>query len=735
MKHKTLVVLVVGLSLLAPVLGQQAEKQKDDVVRVTTNLVQIDVVVTDKEGNQISNLRPQDFEIQEDGKTQTITNFSYIEAGKPNSAVAANPAESPRADSPIAPARLTREQVRRTMAVVVDDLGLSFESVGFVRKALNKFIDEQMQPGDLVAILRTSAGISALQQFTSDKRLLHASVERVRWNPLTRTGTSSVPALNETSAGSDTRDTIQFMKEAEEQRAAIYSVGTFGSLAPIIKGLGDMPGRKSLVLMSEAFRLFTAQGRNIQLIQAMRRLTDQANAASVSLYTIDASGLQTDAFQASDQPGAPTYMISPDLFAMSAGPNNSVAPNGPPRTLPRADTLSAQAERDSSNAFRRLGALMEQRENLREESQTVLSYLAERTGGLFMKNRNDLSLAMDRIVGHQKGYYLIGYRPAQPPVDPASGQRQRHELNVKIRHAGAVWRARSAYFGMIDEPRAQKPPTRTEQLTAALLSPFASDAMHVRLTSLFGDEPTGGTYLRSLVHIDARDLQFKQQADGSSTADLEMVAVAFGDGGQIVDQLSYPQTVTVPNQQEYDRLMESGLVYILNFPIKKPGAYQMRIAVRDSLSQKVGAAMQFVEVTDLQNGRLALSGIVLSGRAQGAAAVLDPQWGPAVRRLRQGVVLEYRYNIYNAKLDSGGRPQLQTQMRLFRDGQPVFSGKVLPLDVSKQTDMRRLNAAGGLLVGPDLIPGEYVVQVTVTDLLATGRNRTATQWMDFEIVQ
>ena len=74
------------------------------------------------------------------------------------------------------------------MALVVDDLGLSFESAYYVRRALKKFLDQQMQPDDLVAIMRTGGGIGALQQFTSDKRQLYAAVEKVKWNPSGRGG-------------------------------------------------------------------------------------------------------------------------------------------------------------------------------------------------------------------------------------------------------------------------------------------------------------------------------------------------------------------------------------------------------------------------------------------------------------------------------------------------------------------------------------------------------------------
>ncbi len=100
------------------------------------------------------------------------------------------------------------------------------------------------------------------------------------------------------------------------------------------------------------------------------------------------------------------------------------------------------------------------------------------------------------------------------------------------------------------------------------------------------------------------------------------------------------------------------------------------------------------------------------------------------------MTLEYIYAIYNAQLDRATqKPQLTTQVRLYRDGQQVFAGRVNPLDVTGQTDMKRLTAFGGLKIGSDLTPGEYVLQVIVTDALAKANNNTATQWIDFEIVR
>ena len=750
MKIRTKLNSLLALSLFAPLSAAQQQPSKasqEDVVRVTTNLVQIDVTVTNKDGQQVTDLRPEEFEISEGGKRQQITHFSYIPAASPpNTPLAtiagAAPAPPAKTAAPVMPANLRREQVRRTIALVVDDLGLSYESIGFVRDALKKFVDEQMQPTDMVAVLRTGSSIGALQQFTSDKKQLYRAIERVRWSPHGRSGISPTESLNEDSAGGDRRDAIQFIQEAEESRANIYSVGTFNAVGSIVRGLGEMPGRKSLVLFSEAFRLFTAQGRNYQLINAMRSLTERANAASVSIYTLDASGLQLDSFSASDQPGARSYIISPQDFAATAGnaPQSTVNPNAPPRTLDRADTLTAQANRDSADAFRRLNALMDQRREARFEAHSVLSFLAAKTGGLFMRNRNDLGSALARVMEDQRGYYLIGYKPDDASLDPNTKRPRMRDITVKVKRPGVTWRAREGYFGVRDEERRAPASAREEQLTKALVSPFASGDVSVRLTSLFGTDPANGApYIRSLLHVDANDLSFKQGSDGARATELEVVVVSFGADGQVVNQESYPQTVSARDEQEYQRLLQNGLVYILNFPIKKAGAYQMRVAVRDSSSERTGAAMQFVEAPDLGKNRLALSGVVLSGVEQAAAGAAttttDLRSGPAVRRLHQGMLLDYRYNIHNAQAGLDGRPQVQTQVRLFRDGKEVFTGKLVMLDASQQQNMKRLSVAGRIRIGPELAPGEYVLQVVVTDLAAPEQPRTATQWTDFEIVK
>jgi hypothetical protein len=164
-------------------------------------------------------------------------------------------------------------------------------------------------------------------------------------------------------------------------------------------------------------------------------------------------------------------------------------------------------------------------------------------------------------------------------------------------------------------------------------------------------------------------------------------------------------------------------------------------------SQKTGAANQVIAVPDISKGYLAISGIVIAGNTASSAqasqsannsqgAESDPRFGPAVRRLKQGMILDYGYMVYNAQTDkSTGKPQLTTQLRLFRDGKLIFTSKVTPVDTSQQADLKRLITGGSLQVGTELTPGDYVLQITVTDLLAKSKQRVVTEWTDFEVIK
>jgi VWFA-related protein len=703
----------------------QVQKPEEDVVRITTNLVQVDAVVTDKDGKVVTDLKPEEVRILEDGRAQKITNFSYnLSETPPPSTRSGQPAAVDKDAPPVPLSRLKPEEIRRTIAIVVDDLGLSFVSTNHVRQALKKFVDSQMQPGDLVAIIRTSGGMGALQQFTSDKRQLYAAVERVKWNANGRSGIAAFAPLEPPTPGTRGAEVDAANEELDQFREDVFAVGTLGAISYVVKGLKDLPGRKSILLVSDGFRIFNLEdsSRNYQALEKLRRLVDEAGRASVVIYTMNATGLQYLGLTAADNPG------------------------------------SGDAQQ-----------MLTSRRNAAFETQEGLEYLARETGGIAIKNNNDLSNGIRRVLEDQKGFYLIGYRPDSSTFDPRTGRRTFHKLSLKVTRPGKFnVRMRNGFYGVSDtERRESVQRTLPQQLLGALTSPFGATGVHLQLTSLFANDAKAGSIMRSMLHIEARDLTFTTEPNGWHKTVFDVLAMTFGDNGVPVDESARTYTLQLPDAV-YQRAVRDGLVYYVTVPIKKPGAYQLRVSLRDSSTERIGSAGQFIEVPDLKKNRLALSGLVVRGEnpvdktkpveaakppespspdqpansanpapsEQDELDRQDPKASPAVRHFARGMLMNYLLIIYNAHFDkSTNRPQLIGQVRLFRDGQPVFTGRDNQLVFANIIDQQRLIIRGGIQLGTDLVPGEYMLQLIVKDMLADEKHRTSTQWMDFEIVK
>src|SRR5438132_7534387 len=228
-----------------PSQASQSQKPEEvDVVRITTNLVQVDAVVTDKSGKVVTDLKPEEVQIFEDGRQQKITHFTYYVAESAPAEKPAKPATVDKNAPPVPPNRLRPEDIRRTIALVVDDLGLSFESTYYARRALKKFVDEQMQPGDLVAIIRTSGGMGALQQFTSDKRQLYAAIDRVKWYMGGRGNIGAFAPVGSNSLPGASADLQAANDDLNRFRDDVFAVGTLGAISYVVKGLKTLPGRK-----------------------------------------------------------------------------------------------------------------------------------------------------------------------------------------------------------------------------------------------------------------------------------------------------------------------------------------------------------------------------------------------------------------------------------------------------------------------------------------------------------
>src|SRR5260370_12791360 len=223
------------------------------------------------------------------------------------------------------------------------------------------------------------------------------------------------------------------------------------------------------------------------------------------------------------------------------------------------------------------------------DSQDGLHYLARERGGVFFDDSNDIASSLGKALEDQQGYYLLGYAPTE-----ATFNKNFHKIQVRLKQPGLQVRSRTGFLGIADSEARPAPHSRQQQLAAALTSPFTSGAVHLRLTTLFSNTPKAGSYVTSLLHINCKDLKFVEQPDGWQMSKVDVLLITFGDNGQPVAQSD--KTFTIPLKGEsYKLALENGLVYTLHHPIKKPGAYQLRAAVRDDRAEVVGAASQFIE--------------------------------------------------------------------------------------------------------------------------------------------
>jgi VWFA-related protein len=713
----TALTLLSGLHVFSQNPQPAATPPDDDVVKISTNLIQVDVTVTDLKGNVVKDLKPEDFEIYENGEKQKITNFLFVPSVKEKTETVKTPAE--KVLVPVPAATLRAEQVRRTFALVVDDLSLSFESAYLTRRALKKFVDEQMLDGDLVAIIRTGAGIGALQQFTSDKRQLYAAIEKVVWNPSGRGTLGAFAPIRDNEKLENPLESEE-SKEARENserafedfQGAFFATGTLGALRYILTGMKELPGRKSVILFSDGFKILqrNEQGFNDsgRVLEFLRQLIDTANRSSVVFYTIDARGLQTTGITAADSV-------------------NSSAPG-------------------------RLQQILSDRSAELFDTQAGLTFLAQETGGFAILNNNDLSGGVRRILEDQS-YYLIGYDPDSDTFDPKT--RRFNKLEIKVKGKDLKVRYRSGFFNVVDRdvPFANTNQTPAQQIQNALTSPFAVNDIALRLNALFGSTAAQGAYVRSLLHINAQDLKFTDEPDGTKKAVFDILAITFGDNGAPIDQIARNYTLPVTDEV-HKIILKHGFVYYFTLPIKKPGAYQFRAAIRDSRSGKVGSASQFIEVPNLKKERLTISGIVLENMTEAQWKTFasetpemtqnsqttetdkpNPMTDTSLRRFKRGTILRYGFEIYNAKTDASQRPNLTSQIRMFRDGKLVLDGKQAPVDVAGQTDMQSIKTTGAVNLPNAIPPGDYILQIIITDNLAKEKRKISTQFVQFEVLE
>lgn len=713
-----LFILSAILLCLAAVARAQTQ-EKEDVVRVETELVQTDVMVFDKEGKFVDGLTREQFELRVDGRPVPLAFFERVSAPLPKGVAA------PGATAAAANAAIASRARGRTIIFFVDDLHLSLDSLNPTRAAITHFIDEEMVPGDLAAIVTASGQLGFLQQFTDNKAVLRAAVARLKNIPYI-VGDGEQPPMSDyiaTRIANGDRQAAGFyitkIQEGVYSKSAaaagmgggannvngIFEMvkmratnitkqmesvtnGSLSALEKLVQMAGQIEGRKLIFFVSDGFYL---DGKN-SASTANRRLqlvTDSAARTGSVVYSIDARG----------------------LFAPFHDASGSKArdPNG---FLDRSSVGEATLAQDG------------------------LANLAGETGGQFLKNQNYFDHWVSRVLDETSNYYRIAWKPENEEQKGARFKRVevavagRPDLTVRL-HRGYVPAAvRAAEESKGDKagakpdaksatPKAAEAKGAEADFRAAFTAPAGKHGLPTALSTSYVDVPDKGAVLTAAVEVRTAALDYG--ADGKQPASVDMVGVVLNDQGKQVSNFSKRLTVAPSAPSASGSGEQPGVIYNHRAPLT-PGLYQVKAAARDSRGGQLGSAVQWIEIPDLSKKQLTLSSLHLGGRQVGGGGAdgSAPQIQFSVnRQFSRSSKVDFLGFVYNAARAGGGAGavDLSVTLRVLRDNKAVVSSPSRKLAPEAGADLARIPVTGAISLG-QLPAGRYELEVGVSDNVA-----------------
>ncbi len=660
---------------------------------VAAELVEVDVVVTDRHGRPVTDLPLEDFVLREDGRPQRVAFFLAGEVGRPSARVSDAP--------PSGPAQVEmRPATGRHVVFAIDDWHMSAESLVRSKDALKRLVAEQLAAEDEVAVVTTSGSLGLLQPFTRERATLRRAIDRIGFRQR-RADAGGRANMSEYQAQAIERGDPQALELAVREievreglsapvpgarnprleveargmarnllsQALDMSRSTLDALEEALRSLEAVPGRKLVVLVSDGFLLGagTTDSRSLDL----RALMDVATRARVSVFALHPRGLQ----------------------ALPTG--GDASRQALVQTLPG---LVERYEREGDRALRE-----------------GMSDLAESTGGFIVHSTNDLDAALARILDANAAAYLLAYEP----LHESAGRFRRIEVKLP-RHPELTVHARRGYFSpderaartalAVSDGEAAPRTRRDAAVRLALASLVPLHDVPLVIAADFVDAPKEGSRLVIRAHVEGGRLAF-ENAEGRRDADLEFVSVVYAEDGSVAVQPEGQRAEMRLSTANYERVIREGLGYQRSVAIK-PGSYQVRVVVRDERSGRLGSAWRWIDVPDLARGELTLSDVILYREAATSAdaasrGLKDVQ---ARRRYERGANLYYVAYAYNPPRDDSGVADGVSQAQVWAGDRPQGVSPPEPLTFDGHTA-----SISGRIALEGLAAGAYELRLLVVD--------------------
>jgi VWFA-related protein len=663
-----------------------------DVVRISTELVQTDVMVFDKDGKFVNGLQPDQFELLIDGKPQPIEFFESVVAGARNERAALKAARDKKGKPVEEPAAQTSDEGRQIL-FFINDLHLDPGSLARTHKTVSYYIDHMVGPNDQVAITSASGQIGFLQQLTNNHAVLHAALNRLKMVAGTAPDTES-PYISAYAA--------YLMVEQRDQQLHDYYVRQIMGAQNVDEGLAanilerrlpvilrqsdvtvrtalislinlmdvtaKLPGRKLVFFISDGF-LPNFTGSDFPAM--MSRATRAANRSGTVIYSLDAHGLMVDSgLDASNGGGA-------DPFGVLTS---------------------------------RMGAE-------RNFTQEPLYALAADTGGRALLNSNDLTDGLARALDETSRYYLLAWKPG------SDAERASNFSKIKVSvtgHPELKVQVRRGYLGSLGEqPKTAKAEATTVEIDKTDdLGVAESSNEEMRTAVALGYKQTGGENMQLTTTV---QVNVQSPNDSSGSVEVNVLGAVFDSNGKAVG--SFKRSLVAPRTPAHAVPTYATVNHQVDVP---PGIYQVRVFAYERGTTKLSPAMEWIEVPKTKPGTFAISSLYVgeaSQTSEGGQVSVN-----AHRRFARNSRMRFTTYIYNAA-HSSSAPQLGVQIKILKGTQAVITPAEAKVSTDKVTNPANISYTGEFPLS-SLAPGSYVLQVTVTDHTT---NTSASQELRFTI--
>jgi len=540
----------------ADLVGQQPQKPSEPgyVVRVSTEIVLVNVIARDKKGNLIRDLKKEDFTVYEDGQKQQLSSFDFENVDELTAAGAAGAIVTGAAGTggllSTKPNETIEARDRRLMLLFFDFSAMEPDEIDRAVDAGKKYVQANMQPADMVALVSLATSMRLNLDFTDNKARILSSLSQYNDSEgqgFENSTTGSAEGTAETSGAYTPDDTDYNTFSADRKLLALQS---------ILQAMGKIPQKKSLIYFSNGISQSGVDNQS-----ALRAATAAAVKANVSIYPVDVRGLT--AF--------------------------------PPGGQAQSASLHGQSAYSGASVLNDL--------NGNAASQETLYTLAADTGGKAFMDTNDLSGVFRQVQKDTSAYYVLGYTSTNHLKD---GHFRR--LKVQVNRADVKLEYRSGYYADRDFVH-MKQADREQQLDDELVAELPQTDLAVYAGTAYFRQDDSHYYLGVSLVVPGSQIPFVQEKD-KDNATIDIIGQVQEGGKFAVGRLRDTVKLAVDSAQQVRR---KNVQYNTGF-VLAPGNYHLKFIVRENRTGRMGSFETDVRIPDLRKAPLRMSSVVLSSQ-------------------------------------------------------------------------------------------------------------------------